>query len=113
MIVSFPIGAYVVFNSEIGDNIDFGFPLEKFDLFIAGINMEIPFEYQIGDAFVVVWCVFAVLFTIAIIGPKKSFLVSISGLLIREKNLTDANYLITIIKWFSVLVVISLSLIHI
>ena len=54
MIVSFPIGAYVVFNSEIGDNIDFGFPLEKFDLFIAGINMEIPFEYQIGDAFVVV-----------------------------------------------------------
>ena len=107
MIVSFPIGAYVVFNSEIGDNIDFGFPLEKFDLFIAGINMEIPFEYQIGDAFVVVWCVFAVLFTIAIIGPKKSFLVSISGLLIREKNLTDANYLITIIKWFSVLVVIS------
>ena len=107
MIVSFPIGAYVVFNSEIGDNIDFGFPLEKFDLFIAGINMEIPFEYQIGDAFVVVWCVFAVLFTIAIIGPKKSFLRSISGLLIREKNLTDANYLITIIKWFSVLVVIS------
>lgn len=107
MIVSFPIGAYVVFNSEIGDNIDFGFPLEKFDLFIAGINMEIPFEYQIGDAFVVVWCVFAVLFTIAIIGPKKSFLGSISGLLIREKNITDANYLITIIKWFSVLVVIS------
>ena len=107
MIVSFPIGAYVVFNSEIGDNIDFGFPLEKFDLFIAGINMEIPFEYQIGDACVVVWCVFAVLFTIAIIGPKKSFLGSISGLLIREKNLTDANYLITIIKWFSVLVVIS------
>ena len=107
MIVSFPIGAYGVFNSEIGDNIDFGFPLEKFDLFIAGINMEIPFEYQIGDAFVVVWCVFAVLFTIAIIGPKKSFLGSISGLLIREKNLTDANYLITIIKWFSVLVVIS------
>ena len=107
MIVSFPIGAYVVFNSEIGDNIDFGFPLEKFDIFIAGINMEIPFEYQIGDAFVVVWCVFAVLFTIAIVGPKKSFLGSISGLLIREKNLTDANYLITIIKWFSVLVVIS------
>ena len=27
MIVSFPIGAYVVFNSELGDDIDFGFPL--------------------------------------------------------------------------------------
>ena len=107
MIVSFPIGAYLVFHSEIGDNIDFGFPLEKFDLFIAGINMQIPFEYDIGDAFVLAWCVFAILFTIAIIGPKKSFLKSISGLLIKEKSLTDSNYLITIIKWFSVLVVIS------
>ena len=66
MIASFPIGAYVVFNSEIGDNIDFGFPLEKFDLFIAGINMEIPFEYQLGDAFVILWSIFAILFTINI-----------------------------------------------
>ena len=107
MIVSFPIGAYVVFHSEIGDNIDFGFPLEKFDIFIAGINMQIPFEYQLGDAFIVTWCLFAILFTIAVIGPKKNFLKSISGLLIKEKNLTDENYLITIIKWFSVLVVLS------
>jgi len=107
MIVSFPVGAYVVFNSEIGDNIDFGFPLEKFDLFIAGINMQIPFEYQLGDAFIVTWCLFVILFTIAIIGPKKNFLKSISGLLIKEKNFTDKNYLITIIKWFSVLVVLS------
>ena len=107
MIVSFPIGAYVVFNSEIGDDIDFVFPLEKFDLFIAGINMQIPFEYQIGDAFILAWCTFAILFTIAIIGPKMSFLRSISGLLLKEKNFTDGNYLITIIKWFSVLVVIS------
>ena len=44
MIVSFPIGAYVVFDSELGDDIDFGFPLEKFDVCIAGINMAIPFE---------------------------------------------------------------------
>ena len=89
MIVSFPIGAYVVFNSEIGDDIDFVFPLEKFDLFIAGINMQIPFEYQIGDAFILAWCTFAILFTIAIIGPKMSFLRSISGLLLKEKNFTD------------------------
>ena len=63
MIVSFPIGAYVVFHSEIGDNIDFGFPMEKFDIFIAGINMQIPFEYQLGDAFIVTWCLFVILFT--------------------------------------------------
>ena len=107
MLVSFPIGAYVVFYSEIGDSIDSGFPLEKFDIFIAGLNIQIPFEYQLGDAFIVTWCLFAILFTISIIGPKKNFLKSINGLLIKEKNLTDDNYLITIIKWFSVLVVLS------
>jgi len=107
MIVSFPIGAYVVFHSEIGDNIDFGFPMEKFDIFIAGINMQIPFEYQLGDAFIVTWCLFVILFSIAIIGPKKNFLKSISELLIKEKNLTDENYLVTIIKWFSVIVLLS------
>ena len=107
MIVSFPIGAYVVFNSEIGDNIDFGFPLEKFDLFIAGINMEIPFEYQLGDAFVILWSIFAILFAISILGPKKNFLTIISELLIKEEKIKDTNYLVIIIKWFSILVVIS------
>ena len=51
MIVSFPLGAYAVFNSNIGDDIDYTFPLEKFDIFIAGVNIQVPFEYQIGDLF--------------------------------------------------------------
>ena len=39
MIVSFPLGAYAIFNSDIGDDIDYSFPLEKFDIFIAGVNI--------------------------------------------------------------------------
>ena len=107
MIISFPIGAFVVFNSEIGDNIDFGFPLDEFDIFIGGINLVFPIEYQIGDAFVIVWSLFAILFSISIIGPRKNFLSAINGFIVKEKNTIDENYLITIIKWFSVLVVIS------
>jgi hypothetical protein len=107
MITSFPIGAFVVFNSEIGDNIDFGFPLDEFNIFIAGINLVFPIEYQIGDAFVIVWSLFAILFSISIIGPRKNFLSAINGFIVKEKNTIDENYLITIIKWFSVLVVIS------
>ena len=38
MIVSFPLGMYAVFNSDIGDDIDYTFPLEKFDIFVAGVN---------------------------------------------------------------------------
>ena len=42
MIVSFPLGAYAIFNSDIGDDIDYSFPLEKFDIFIAGVNIQLP-----------------------------------------------------------------------
>ena len=35
MIVSFPLGAYAIFNSDIGDDIDYTYPLEKFDIFWA------------------------------------------------------------------------------
>ena len=55
MIVSFPIGAYVVFNSELGDDIDFGFPLEKFDIFIAGINLDLPFTTFVVGSFMGNW----------------------------------------------------------
>ena len=42
MIVSFPLGAYAIFNSNIGNDIDYSFPLEKFDIFIAGISIQLP-----------------------------------------------------------------------
>ena len=61
MIVSFPLGAYAVFNSDIGDDIDYSFPLEKFDMFVAGVNLQIPLEYEIGDVFVIIWSVFIIL----------------------------------------------------
>ena len=35
MIVSFPLGAYAVFNSNIGNDIDYTFPLEQFDIFLT------------------------------------------------------------------------------
>ena len=40
MILSFPLGTYTVFNSNIGDDIDYNFPLEQFDIFVAGLNWE-------------------------------------------------------------------------
>ena len=69
--------------------------------------MAIPFEYQIGDAFIVLWSFFIILFSISILGPKKNFLSTINSLLTKEKSFVDTNYIITIIKWFSVLVVVS------
>ena len=107
MIVSFPLGAYAVFNSDIGDDIDYSFPLEKFDMFVAGVNLQIPLEYEIGDVFVIIWSVFIILFVISFLGPKKNFIKTISDTLSSGKNSLSENYMINIIKWFSILVLIS------
>ncbi len=107
MIVSFPLGAYAVFNSDVGDDIDYSFPLEKFDIFIAGMNIQLPMEYEIGDVFVIFWAIFIILFVITFLGPKKNFIKTIGDILSNEKNSLNDNYMLNIIKWFSILVLIS------
>ena len=107
MIISFPIGAFMVFNSEIGDEINSDFPLRGFDFSIGGTSYAIHFEFELGDAFIVIWSTFIVLFSIAVLGPKVSFLSVVMSLLSFGKNFTNSNYLTTIIKWFTVIIVIS------
>jgi len=107
MIVSFPLGAYAIFNSDIGDDIDYNFPLEKFDMFIAGVNIQLPLEYEIGDIFIITWSIFIILFVISSLGPKKTFMKTIGDILSNGKNSFSDNYMINIIKWFSILVLIS------
>jgi len=107
MIVSFPLGAYAVFNSDIGDDIDYNFPLEKFDMFVAGVNIQLPLEYEIGDIFIISWSTFIILFIISFLGPKKNFVKTIGDILSNGKNSFSENSMINIIKWFSILVLIS------
>ena len=107
MIISFPLGAYAIFNSDIGTDIDYSFPLDKFDIFIAGINIEIPMEYEIGDIFVISWAIFIILFIITFLGPKKNFVNAIVDMLSINQTSFANNYLLNILKWFSILVLIS------
>ena len=107
MVLSFPLGAYAIFNSNIGNDIDYSFPLENFDIFIAGINVQLPIEYEIGDVFVVCWSIFIILFIITFLGPRKNFVKTIGDILSNEKNSFTGNYMFNIIKWFSILVLIS------
>ena len=107
MILSFPLGTYTVFNSNIGDDIDYNFPLEQFDIFVAGLNLGIPLEFEIGDMFIVFWSIFLILFVVTFLGPKNNFLKSVNRLLTKEHDSPDSNYLVNIIKWFSIIVLIS------
>ena len=85
MILSFPLGAYVVFNSEIGGDITYEYPMDSLDLFLAGIGFDIPVEFELGDGFIIIWCTFLVLFTIAMFGPKQNFVNAIQSIISKGK----------------------------
>ena len=106
MILSFPIGAYIVFNTDIGRDINYEYPLEGLDFFVVGINVEIPIGFELGDAFIVLWCVYVVIFAIAIFGSKKSFFGELVPIM-NDGKYRDANYMVSAIRWFAVLVLVS------
>ena len=107
MICSFPIGAYIFFSSDIGDEINYEYPLQSLDFFIAGISIQIPIEFEIGDVFIVVWSIYAIIFGIAMIGPKKNFFLELAPIMNHGKNTSSANYLVSMIKWFTILILVS------
>ena len=106
-LISFPIGVYIVFESEIGDDINYEFPLTHLDVFKGTGLYTFPLDVGIGDAFVVLWSLYAIFFTIAIFGPKHGFLKSLSPIISFGKYNTTSNYMIGITKWFSILILIS------
>jgi len=108
MVLSFPIGAYLVFNSEIGDDITYEYPMNDLNVFLAGVGFQVPVEFELGDGFIVLWCLFLILFAVAIFGPKKSFASVLQSIIsVGKYHQLQDNYIITAIKWFSILVVVS------
>ena len=107
MLLSFPIGVFVVFNTDIGDDVNFQYPLNSLGIF-QEIGYLIPSYIEIGDVFIVLWSVYVILFTIAMFGPDKGFLKILSARLSHVKLETKSNYLVHIIKWFSILILISI-----
>lgn len=106
MVLSFPLGAYVMFQSDLGDDISFEYPLSETTLFSTFSDI-IPFEISIGDVFISVWLLYSVFFAIAMLGPKDGFLKTLSSFLSQGKLNTKSNYLVSITKWFSILILVS------
>jgi len=107
MVLSFPTGAYLVFNSEIGDDITHEYPMDSLSLFLAGIGFEVPVQFELGDGFIVIWCIFLILFTAAILGPKKNFAAVLQSMISEGSYKIQDNYIVAAIKWFSILVIVS------
>jgi len=107
MVLSFPTGAYLVFNSEIGDNITHEYPMDSLSLFLAGIGFEGSGQFEVGDGFILIWCIFLILFTAAILGPKKNFAAVLQSMISEGNYKIQDNYIVAVIKWFSILVIVS------
>lgn len=100
------MGMFVVFNTDIGNDINFEYPLDELEIF-TNMEYRMPFESTIGDAFVILWSIYVILFAIAIFGPKNGFLQTLSPILSHGKIISQSNYLVSITKWFSILILIS------
>jgi membrane protease YdiL (CAAX protease family) len=107
LLISFPIGLFVVFESNIGGDINFDFPLTHIELFEGTSLYQNPIDISIGDVFVILWSFYAVLFVISILGPKHGFFKSMSSIISLGKFDSEKNYMFGITKWFSILVLIS------
>jgi len=107
LLISFPIGIYVVFESDIGDDINYDYPITHLDIFSQTVVYQSSIDMSIGDAFVILWMFYLILFVIAIIGPKQTFLKSISSIISVGKYNVKLNYMMAITQWLSILIFIS------
>jgi membrane protease YdiL (CAAX protease family) len=108
LLISFPIGIYVFFESEIGNDINFEYPLTHLDLFKDSDFYQSQTDISIGDVFVVLWVFYLVIFVIAILGPKHGFLKTMSLMISFGKYDDRSNYMIGVTKWLSILVLLSI-----
>jgi hypothetical protein len=107
MILSFPIGAYVMYNSDIGKDINYQYPINGLDLFVGGIGYKAPISFDMGDAFAISWAIFLILFSISYFGPEDSLLKTLSNMMSGGLKKFRGNALVNMMAWFSVLILFS------
>ena len=106
-LVSFPIGIYVVFETDIGNDLNHEYPLTHLELFNEMEFYQTPTDVSIGDAFVILWMFYLVIFVIAMLGPKDGFLKVLSPIISLGSYNPKLNYMFGVTKWFSILILIS------
>jgi len=107
-LISFPIGVFVIFESEIGGDINYEYPFTHLELFDGTEMYQAPIDVSIGDVFVMLWTFYVIIFVIAMLGPKHGFLKSLSPMISFGKYDSKLNYLTSVITWFSILIFISI-----
>ena len=107
LLISFPVGIYIVFESDIGDDIHYDYPITHLDIFSQTDFYQSSIDITLGDAFAILWMFYLIIFVIALLGPKQHFLKSISSLISMGKYDAKLNYMFAMTKWLSILILIS------
>lgn len=102
MIISFPLGAYVVYYTNAGEHITHQIPISALEPF--GIQQPIPYV-QLGEVFAAIWAIYAALFALALLGPDRSVVTALKDT-VSGGNKTG-NYMIQAVSWFALLVLAS------
>jgi hypothetical protein len=110
MILAFPIGAYVMFNSNIGNDINFQYPINEFNFFFGGISYKLPVSFEIGDIFILAWAVYLILFSVSFMGPKGSLMNTLSQVISEGWKSVKENALLSAITWFAILILASVTI---
>jgi len=108
LLISFPIGVYVVFETDVGDDLNYEYPFTYLDIFQNTDFYQSHVDVSIGDVFIVLWLFYLVIFVLAILGPRHGFLKTMSSIVSFGKYDLGPNYMIGVTKWLSVLVLISI-----
>ena len=117
-LASFPMGIFVVFSTDIGNEINYNLPITHTSLFENTSLYLAASPMTLGDAFVVLWVFYLVIFAIAALGPVRGFGTIINQIVtgrhfLQPPSLTSqpnkvTNYMHGAIMWFSILVLCSI-----
>ena len=121
-LASFPMGIFVVFSTDLGNEINYNLPITHTSLFDNTALYLTASQVTIGDVFVALWVFYLVIFTVAALGPVRGFGTIINQIVTGRhflqptqqmqqpppphKNVT--NYMSGAIMWFSILVLCSI-----
>jgi hypothetical protein len=81
--------------------------MDGLGLFLGGIGYKVPITFEIGDAFMISWTIFLILFTISYFGPEDSLLKSLSNMMSKGLRNFRGNALVNMMAWFSILILFS------
>lgn len=109
MLLSFPMGMFVIFESDIGQEINFALPLGALEE-LEGLDLGPLAAVEMGDAFIVIWSAYAILFAVAILGPRAGFMNTTSTMLSQNEADSKSNYMVAVTQWFSITILVSVAI---